>query len=514
MADRIITIEKTFGGWARTPQGSSSITLEASVETSEDQYAESTIISLFRFERYGDIAPGEMFQAMSGQTDLVNALPLNGGVASNSEAFVVLANSRLIRFGIGDDAIDGSFVIGTDVLTDNDNDMHIFQASDGSEWVAWTWEHNVDNTADVARIKSNGTAQDDDFFSTLTGSAKLTKGVPHKMWTGPDRIVYVCNGRYLASHDPAGSSGNTQAFDLGAGWIAVAGASYQNYNAIIARKGVTALAGFAASESLLMLWNGFSPTPDYVSVISDFEATGIKVHEGRLYIFSQGKNNITRIKTLLGNEVVTIFESGGIGNSPKHTAIDGYKGLVVWLQDSANFNMSALLPLGNGRYGHHEIMYPHLSTATISAVGMCKQLSGNFLYVGNTVAGVNNIVKINHNSYYPNAAFKTRLIKLPYRSNIKEVRVYFSQFGTGASITCSLFEGYNAMSVGGANDLLNRQLTRSGLGAIQEFIIPIFIPNISSFYMNFRFDHSSQTDTAVIIQRVEVVYEPILTKTA
>jgi len=176
--------------------------------------------------------------------------------------------------------------------------------------------------------------------------------------------------------------------------------------------------------------------------------------------------------------------------------------------------MSALLPLGNGRYGHHEIMYPHLSTAMITAVGMCKQLSGNFLYVGNTVGGVNTIVKINHNSYYPNADFKTRLIKLPYRSNIKEIRVYFSQFGTGASVTLSLFEGYNAMSVGGANDLLNRQLTRSALGAIQEFIMPQFIPDISSFYMNFRFDHSSQVDTAAIIQRVEVVYEPILNKTA
>ena len=77
LAKNSVAIEKPFGGWARVPEGQGTITLAASIEGAENQYGESTICSLFRFEHFVDIAPGEIFQDVAGGSAFVNALPID-----------------------------------------------------------------------------------------------------------------------------------------------------------------------------------------------------------------------------------------------------------------------------------------------------------------------------------------------------------------------------------------------------------------------------------------------------
>ena len=505
-----IIFEKTFGGWARQPEGINSATgLSASVEGGKDEYAESDICSLFRLERLGDIAPGEMFQDMVGGTGFISSLVLNGVVASTGRAFVVQDNAEVAFFDVIDDIIDGTYAIsGTQHVTTDDNDILAYQTTDGSEFIIWTWTQGTGtgSYSDIAQIRSSGANKSENWFSGLTGSAKLTANVPHKLWVGPDGIVYGTNGQYILSHDPGTTtSGNAQALNLGPNRVGVAGTIYGNYNAIVVRS--KTLSGFAQAQSWLFLWDGFSPDPNFVFELEDYLVTGIINKDGQLRIFTQGRDNMTRIKTLSGNNIVTLFEHLAISNSPKQGSISINKNMVIWGQDGGtSFNISALMDLANGRVGHHEIAYPHLATTTIADIGMVKQLSANYVYAGNKVGSSYFLLRNNASSYYPNAQWRSALKTIPYNSTITKVRFRFSQFGSGASFTASLFEARDAMSVGGANDLLNKQITQATWGSVDEVSIPVYIPNISSFYMNIKFDHTSATDTAAIIQLIEVEY--------
>ncbi|MGH7872776.1 MAG: hypothetical protein ACREQO_11230, partial [Candidatus Binatia bacterium] len=109
--------------------------------------------------------------------------------------------------------------------------------------------------------------------------------------------------------------------------------------------------------------------------------------------------------------------------------------------------------------------------------------------------------------FYPNADFRTRLYELPPGSKIKRFRLWFSQFGSGASVLLSLIKGYNAIGIGTGNDILNKTVSFANLGAIQYYEFNQEITDLSAFYMNFRFNHASISDTAAIIQRAEIDWE-------
>lgn len=501
-----ITIEKLFGGFAPVN------TATTPTEGGEDQFTRSIVIDVLRANFIGHFAPGELFSAITDSNNRVSQVPLNGIVSSSGRVFCVLRNGVLVQFELGNDIVDGTYVVGTTVVTDDNSDVLAFRDGNGTEWVAWTYQYGAAGAtgADIARVKIDGTNQDDDFFSTLSGSARLTKGVPLRLWIGPDRIMYSTNGQYIASHDPATASGNAQALNLGAGWVSVAGISWDKFSAIIAYKETTNLPNFAASESKLFLWDGFSPEPNFIYDLGDYFVTGVINNDGILFIFTQGRDGKMRMKTFAGEGILTVVEypASLIGNAPKQGGIDIYRGVPHWCQDSGNFNISAAIPLGKGRYGLHEVMVPNVTSGSPVDVGMLKNLGSNNLYAGaNTAGSTYRILKIDHASYYTASNLRTRLYKLPARSTIHKIRVYLSQFGTGASFLLSLFQDYDAVSVGGAADLLNKTINNSA-GRNEGYIsIPVYIPNIEAFYMNIGFNHVLASDTAAIIRRIEVEYE-------
>lgn len=503
---RIITIEQPIGGWISHPEGMSGTSVGAGSEGREDQYTESAIIDPFRFEKRGHIAPGEVFTALTDAGSRVNELPLSATVADNGEVFAVLKNARVVQFGVADDTIDGTYVIGTDVVTGYNSDIISFTDGTDVTWIAWSYEYNGSG-ADIARVKSDGTSQDDDWFSTLTSSGLLTKGVPLKMQIGADGILYCTNDQYVASHDPATNTGNTQALNLGTGWVAQDLSTYQNLLAILAYKSTTYLTGFSQSSSRLYLWDGFSPDPNFIYEIPDYYATALFNDNGKLFIWSKGRTNATRVHVFTGNAVVPIFTHGAIGNPPRARSVWSYKGNVVWGYGSADYEIGALTDLGD-RYAFHEIMHPHTDTTSLADIGLVKDITSNGLYVGNKVSTTNRILKINHSTYYPNADWRSRFIPLPYEATITKIRVFLSQFGSGASFRISLMENYDSISIGGASDLLNKTVAQATWGSVDEVSIPTYIPRLSGFYINVRFNHSSSTDTAAIIRKIEIHYEP------
>ncbi len=73
--------------------------------------------------------------------------------------------------------------------------------------------------------------------------------------------------------------------------------------------------------------------------------------------------------------------------------------------------------------------------------------------------------------------------------------------------------GYDTIGLGAGNDKLRKTITYAANSAQMAKTGLVFqfdhkIPNISSFYMNIRFNHASISNTAAIIERIEVDWTP------
>ena len=540
MATRgMITIEKPWGGWASAISGTTSAgsstgapaSWDASTEAGENQYAESSAISLFRLERFGDIAPGETFSPITDSSTHINEVAINGDVASNDRAFFVLRNNKVVRTATdGTSTTDGSAIALADTtghtahgLQDSRNiDLIIIKdnALSPNERVLVSWEDNVD--ADIQLMNTSFGGIDPDWYSTLTGDGTLVSDVPIKMIQGPDRNIYITNGQFIASAVmPAetaitSATKNTQALNLGAGYIGTGITKYKIYVAVCGHN--AGISGTERSEVQVFLWNGKDPEPNAIYDIQDNFANGIFNDGNDLFVITYGRNNSTKLWKFNGGGFDLVFESRliNVSNTILQGSLENY-------QDSLHLGIgNRIFQLyKNGLHQRTTANSDGIAATGNQSVGMVKNLYDRQLFLGlETSAGNFKVVRQDQFTEYVAAEgvttvdFRTRLYHLPYRSIIKGIKFYFSQFGTGASITASLFENYDTMSVGGSDDLLNKQLTNTALGVIDEFLIPVYIPDLSSFYVNIRFDHSSITNTAAIIRRIEIIYETTTSKSA
>lgn len=500
-----IILKDFSGGWGPDFSQSNS----ASVEVGKKQYARSSGISFYRPGFEGHMAPGETFTALTDSGSRVNALPLNGIVASNGEAFSILRNARLVRFGVGDNVIDNNYAptaaapnhAGHTVATSDNQDIIALKVS-GTERVFASWED--DNDADVLRINPDGTNIDDDWFSTLTGSAVLTKGVPHMMTEGTiDNDLFILNGQYVAKADLSAGSGNTQALPLGEGWIGTSIERAGNYISITGYRATLYATGFSLGKCRVWLWDGFSPNPNFVYDIEDNYVTRILPD---LSVITQGQNNTTKFQRFTGDirePYRVVFESAQIGSAPRHGSVGMFQGMPHWGRPSAD----SLFCMDGDAFHHRAAITD--ATNTVTDVGMVKNLTSNSLYLGVAQSSTFKILKINYSGYNRLVDLITGLYRLPYQSNITGFTFYFSQFGSGASLTASLFKDYNNISLGGAADLLNRQLTNTTLGSISSFYFPHYIYNVNSFFMNIRLDHALISNTAAIIREIHVHFEEV-----
>lgn len=506
-----IVIQVPLGGWGLDFSQSNS----AAIEANEGQYSKSTAISLFRLGRIGHIAPGETFTACADASTKVNGLPLNGVVASNGEAFVYIDTARVVQFGVGDDVIDAHRQValavghsGHTTLSGTDCDVLAYKnATD--EYILYSWNDNTDG--DVGRMLKDGSSPDDDWLSTLatqTNGTALTKGVPHKMIIGPDGVIYMLNGQYVASHAPNTTTVDYQKLPLGFGWIGTDLDIDGNYLVISAYKANTFITSFSYSESRAFYWDTVKTSYNFVLDLEDNYVSALQMSRGNLYAFTQGRNNTTKVKVRRGNVFETLFQSFQIGEAPRAGATDVFQDMIHY----GSANGARLLAIDGSAF-HYRTTPTTDGSTTVSDIGMVKNLSQNVLYVGRKVGSDYSIVRLRYDGYHINADFRTRLYPLPYKSNINKIIVYFSQFGTGASVTFSLFKDYNNFVLGGADDLLNLTLTNSTHGNISSYNLTGLsgwknITDVNSFYMNIRFNHASHTNTAAIISKIVVYYSP------
>ena len=506
MADnKPIVIQQPVLGWGPDFSQSNS----AAIEAKEGQYTQSTAISLFRSGRLSHIAPGETFTALADASTRVNGMPLNGVVASNREAFVYVDTARVVQFGLTDFVIDAHQQVslsaghsGHNSLSGTDCDVFAYKNAT-NEYILYSWNDNTDG--DIGRMLKDASSPDDDWASTVlsqTNGTALTAGVPHKIGLGPDQCIYITNGQYLAYHAPNSTTIDYKKLDLGYGWIATDLDIDGSYLVISAYKATLNTTSYSAGESRVFYWGTIKTSYDFPIDLQDNYVSALQVNNGTVYAFTYGRNLTAKVKVRNGSVFTTVFESAQIGNSPKVGSTDIFQNMIHYASAGAIYAL-------DGSAFHYRATSTIDSVGTATDTGMVKNLSQNILFIGAKVSTSYYIAKINFVGYQPTCDFRTRLYSLPYKSNIDKIIVYLSQFGSGASVTLSLFKDYNDVSIGGAADLLNKTLTNATYGAATSINVDFSrITDVNSFFLNIRFGHASSANTAAIIRKIEVYYSP------
>ncbi len=513
---KTITIEKPFGGWASSPTYTNGTSLTGSVEGQAGQYGQSTAISLFKAEKFGHISPGEVFTPLTDAATRITELPLNGATASNGKAFMVLKNSRVVQTDIDgtatnahyDVSMGGTHAAHTLATSSSNGDLIVAKdaAASPGEYVLWSWEDG--NDADVALVTAGGASQDNDWFSTLTGTnaGVLTKSVPLKMTQGPDGNIYITNGQFIASATMAagtamtGATGNKQALNLGAGWTASGITNWKTFIAILGYKSTSYAGGNARNLCRVWLWDGFSPDPNFIYDIPDNNAMGIFFDGATLMTITAASTGL-QIREFNGSDFILKFTTGLVRNAipqPFQGSIDQYQhGLHMSLGTSAIYQFYA--------GGFHSRMVATDGTNAATSVGMVRNLYAGSLWVGVGISGGLYKVYKETTGSYVNATLRTRLFTsyddksaMTGRDTLKKVRVYFSQTGTGNSVKLSLYKNYSTTP-----DHLNRTITTTN----KYFSFESQVDDLESFYMDILFNHATISTTHYIIRKIVLEFE-------
>ena len=493
------TIKK---GWAPDMSGSNTV----GVEAPPGYYSKSVAMSPFRPGRIGQLSAGEVFTALQDSGGRVTALPLNAVVDSSGEAFAILANARVVQFGVGDNVIDAHNATAHGAHSGLSGEDILAYKNATDEYVLYSFNDATDG--DVGRRTKTGGAYVDNWLSTLatqTNGSALTAGVPHKMRTGPDGVIYITNGQYLAAHAPNTTEVDYKALNLGYGFVATALDVDGPYLKISGYQATTFITSFSRSESRAWFWD-CTPGASYNFVIDleDNYASALIANGRYSYAFTNGRSNTTKIKAQAGNYYQTLFESAQIGEPPRPGSVEIYQGMVHY----APKNGSQLFCI-DGTGFHYRTVVTTDGQSTPLDLGMVKNLSTNLLYVGRkSGASSYDIVRIDLDKYHINADWRSPIFALPRGSRITKIVLLLSQWGPGASLLLSLFKNYSTISLGGADDLLNKTLTYTALGPRSSISVPVKNGlNIDAGLLNVRWNHASTSATAAIIREIEVHYE-------
>jgi len=511
-----IVIQNPLGGMGYDLSASNN----AAVQAKEDQYTTSDGVSLFRLGKVGHIAPGETYASLTDATPYVTSLLLNATMTSGGAAYAISDQPKLIQIdsSAGLDtvsltrtvALSGSHS-GHSSLTGTYSDVLSYK-NGTNEYVLYSWSDGTDG--DVGRMLKDGSSPSDNFLSTLatqTSGTALTAAVPHIMAIGADGIIYITNGQYIASHDPNTTTVNYQALNLGWGWIATTLSTYGNYLVIGGYKATTWISSWARSDAKVWFWNGYAPDPNFVYQANDNYVSALVNNQGILQVFTQGRSNSVKVKQFNQQfgRFDTIFESAKIGSAPRHGSVEVFEGKLHW----AAAGGTQINVLDGTAF--HVRNSPTDGSVFASDIGFVKNLSAGYLYLGVKAATTPTTYKIMRSAtqtagYQTPANFRSRLIELPYKSVVKKITILFSQFAASSSLLVSLFQDYNSVSPGGATDLLNWTITSTSEPTVITNMAAKrqkAIPDISSFYLNLRFNHSAITDTAAIVRAIVIEYE-------
>lgn len=498
------------------------------VEGREGQYTKTSGIDLYRPNFQGHISPAQVFSSggITDATPNINSLPLAQTVDITQNppyVFFMLSGlsgtaPRVVR--VLNDAYDSHQVISahgghnfTTIPTAGTGtwgeDVALYPVG-STNYIFYSWNDSSDG--DVGRATLAG-IYDDDFMSTVAASgAALTTNVPHRLVEGPDKILYITNGRYVASFDGAtGANGtfNATAYDLGAGWIATDLRVEKNYLVISAVRTSSFNYYTFFGKSKVCYWIPGEAGLGIVYDIQDSFVSAIYKYQDTMIAFTTGKDKTTKLIPIGTDKPLVQFRSTIYGLPPKPNSIDVYNGNLVWIPgDAFGDYIMQLNPQGGLHLPY--IINDGTNDSSQTSGGLLKNYQSNNLYVGGVFSGVYKVRYLDGlGGYASTKDLRTRLFRIPYKSVINKVKVYISQMESGSSATFSLFRNYVASSISTVGtDFLagatpSQTISYTSNGSLSEYEIPCAIHSTSAFYMNIRV--SGQISIAEIVVEYETL---------
>ena len=217
-----------------------------------------------------------------------------------------------------------------------------------------TWSHTIDKATVTAELgedtllyhgvlyysyNHSGTAGDigsydlsstfdDDWGSTVpSGMAALQDG-PHQMIIGGNDVMYIANGRYVASWD--GTTLIPQALDLPTGAVIQSLKWMADRLWIAANK--TSLTGSNKVGASVYIWDGTTPSWETELPLMGMVG-GLHVKNGVLFVFYKDISHSGGFKLAYLNGATVIDLANYTGGLPAFYQITDYKDFIIW--DSA-----------------------------------------------------------------------------------------------------------------------------------------------------------------------------------
>lgn len=232
---------------------------------------------------------------------------------------------------------------------------------DGTKYLFYSWNDNTDG--DIGRYDF-ATTFDDDYVSTVaTTGAVLQTTNPHPMIVGDDNILYIGDGKDLASLQGTTATGvfNPSALDLPNDYVITSFAKSSNYLVVYAYKeaGVSGQT-FTRSEATAFFWDMVSDSFTYAVPLQGNYVNGGFIVNGQPGCFVQGQSadsvSARQSKALLvspaGTQLITDFN----GDIPGHGGVEVSGKSLIWNSDGVIYrygspyreNVSSLNEINKG----------------------------------------------------------------------------------------------------------------------------------------------------------------------
>ena len=318
---------------------------------------------------------------------------------------------------------------------------------------------------------------DDDYWDSGTPAAADFQSPPHQMVNGGDDVLYIANGRYIASLD--GTTGNDQALDFPQN-TQTASVTWNN-NRLIAAVNRPAISGVNQNLSSVYKWNG---------VDASWEGQPIEINGrlGALYT----KNGVTFVwyEGFLDGVVKLIFGllAGGrvqplrtfSGSLPLYYQVGELFDYIVWLSSGRLF---AYGPLG----GEIEVdLFQLMSPQYTNTAGGIASPFGEMLIASND--GGSNYSLERESGYATDSYYKTMLFE-PSLGSLKSIldrlEIQCNKLATGAGVDLDLV--YNK-----GNTLWSDSLSFTSDGAVTK---KVFFPRAHGENMRLEYDFSAGSST-------------------
>lgn len=389
--------------------------------------------------------PGDMSSTMSINLlspDYVTAGKKATALTNGTQAGVVTTLIRGILkgtisgtiYGVGGAKLykfSGS-VVTSDATWPHTIDKAAVTAEDGEDVVVYQgnlyYSYNHSGTAgDIGKYDLSATF-DDDWGSTVpSGFAALQGGVPHQMIVGGNDVMYITNGRYIASYD--GTTFLPTALDLPTGSVVQSILWTQDRLWIFAR-------GQLTKASSVYVWDGTTQTWLMEIPVLGQIGGGILLHGQIFFTYLGASTGTTQLARVNGETIETIKDTDNASGPAPYYSISTYYDHIIF-----NIFSSSIIAIGpfNGTIPTR-MFYMGKSTHN-SVGGLVGGVATKVMVASNATTNYDLAVLDN---YSTDGYFYTTLFDITGRgkhSYIDAVRFNYYSMGTGDSLYWILYNG-------------------------------------------------------------------------